>query len=62
MITQEKIAEMSEGELATLAASAPQGFTPVFDSDGRFAFVADWVIEKMSLSRRAQITIIGRAH
>ena len=62
MVTQEDIAEMSEGELASFAAKAPVGFTPVFYSCGSFAFVADWLIEKMSPSQRAEITIVGRAH
>lgn len=62
MITQEDIAEMSEAELAVFAAKAPQGFTPVFCCDGRFAFIADWVIDEMSPSGRAELTIIRRAH
>ena len=61
-ITQEDIAEMSEAELAVFAAKAPQGFTPAFCSDRTFAFIADWVIEEMSPSRRAELTIIRRAH
>ena len=62
MITQDDIAEMSEAELALFAAKAPQGFTPVFCSDGRFGFIADWLIEGTSPSQRAELTIIGRAH
>lgn len=62
MTTQEDIAEMSEAELAVFAAKAPQDFTPVFCSDGTFALIADWVIEKMRPSQRAELTIIRRAH
>ena len=60
-ITQEDIAEMSEAELAVFAAKAPEGFTPVLVSDGRFGFIADWAIEEMSPSLRAELTIVRRA-
>ena len=53
---------MSEAELAALAAKAPEGFTPVFCSEGRFGFMADWLIEEMSPSKRTELVIIGRAH
>jgi hypothetical protein len=52
---------MSEPELAAFATHAPQGFTPVFCADGTFAFIADWVIEKMKPSQRAELTIIQRS-
>jgi hypothetical protein len=61
-ITQKDIAEMSEAELAVFAAKAPEGFTPAFYSDGRFAFVADWAIDEMSPSQRAKLTIVRRSH
>jgi hypothetical protein len=62
MITQEDIAEMSEAELAVLAAKAPHGFTPVLSRDGAFCFVADLVLAEMQPSERAELTIIQRAH
>ena len=52
-ITQEDIAEMTDAELAALAAKAPKGFTPVM-GNGQFVFVADWVIERMSPTQREQ--------
>lgn len=61
MTTQNDIANMTEAELATFANNAPSGFTPVFSADGTFAFVADWVIEKMTPSERLKLTIVGRS-
>lgn len=34
MASQKKIAEMTDAELAMLAAAAPEGFTAVFYPDG----------------------------
>jgi hypothetical protein len=62
MITQEDIAGMSESELAALAAKSPAGMTPIWDSTGRFAFIAENVLAVMAPSQRAKITIIGRSH
>lgn len=59
-ITQADIDQMDEAELAALAAQAPEGFTAVMDPHGLFSFTADWVIDQMSLSRRAELTFIGR--
>jgi hypothetical protein len=61
-IAQKKVADMTESELAILAAAAPRGFTPVFFFDGKFGFIADSVMEKMSPQARAALTIVGRAH
>jgi hypothetical protein len=62
VITQADIAEMTEAELAVFATKAPEGFTPVFYQDGRFAFAADWWIEQLSPSERGELTFVGRAH
>lgn len=59
-VTQEDIAEMSEAELASLAAKAPRGFTPLF-ADGTFMFLSDRQIERMNASDRAKLTFIVRA-
>jgi hypothetical protein len=61
-MTQEDIKKMSQSQLAVLASKAPEGFTPVFDEDGRFGFRADWSLERMTPSERAKFTVVGRAH
>ena len=62
MITQRDIAEMSEAELAALAANAPAGMVPVFHPDGSFSFISERVLDRMSPSERLRITVVGRAH
>jgi hypothetical protein len=62
MITQEYIATMSESELAALAAKAPAGMTPIWDSEGRFAFIADSDLARMTPRHRAKIIIVRRSH
>jgi hypothetical protein len=62
MITQKDIAAMSDSELAALAAKAPAGMSPIWDSEGWFAFIADSVLAKITPSQRAKITVIGRNH
>jgi hypothetical protein len=61
-ITQEDIQKMSESELAVLASKAPPGMTPIFFGDGTFAFINTRVLQEMAPSKRATITVIGRAH
>jgi hypothetical protein len=59
-VTQTDIGQMDEAELAALAAQGPEGFSAIMDPDGRFSFVADWAIDRMSPLRRAELTFVGR--
>ena len=60
-LTQEKIQQLEERDLAELASHAPDGFTAVF-WNGRFSFVADSVMAELGPSRRAEVTVVGRMH
>ncbi|MGH6728040.1 MAG: hypothetical protein ACREB8_16080 [Pseudolabrys sp.] len=62
MIDQKDISKMTDGELAAFAAKAPPGLSPVIFSDGGFGFLADRVIDGMSRTERAELTIVRRAH
>jgi hypothetical protein len=51
---------MTDAQIAELASHAPEGFTPVFEQNGRFSFIATSELDRMSPTPRATLTVVQR--